>query len=225
MENGSHVDGPFFDSSLCRGQDLELPLRRQEHQRRPQPAHRLARRPAAAVGQRRANWPRRQRLWETGYTDSFNDVCNIHSDDVRGNAAPYDFQLFNLQTMFLIQGATGTDREFYVPVNIDTDQLPFIRPGVQPIPTINHPPGIRMESHSLAAARLARGPIPRPRQVNSAAGHVSPVVPPAQPLGADVLHAILRSDGRNGARRKRVDDRRAPDDRGVRCALASGRTR
>jgi hypothetical protein len=52
--------------------------------------------------------------------------------------------------MFLIQGAVGTDREFYVPVNIDFDQLPFIRPGTQPITTINHPPGIRMESKSLA---------------------------------------------------------------------------
>jgi hypothetical protein len=64
--------------------------------------------------------------------------------------------------MFLIQGATGTDREFYVPVNIDTDQLPFIRPGVQPIPNINHPPGIRMESHSLPplGSREARYHVP-----------------------------------------------------------------
>jgi hypothetical protein len=52
--------------------------------------------------------------------------------------------------MFLITGAKGTDREFFVPVNVDIDQLPFLRPGVQPISVINHPPFIRMESQSLA---------------------------------------------------------------------------
>ena len=45
------------------------------------------------------------------------------------SALPYDWQLFNLQTMFLITGAKGTDREFFVPVNFDIDQLPFIRPA------------------------------------------------------------------------------------------------
>jgi hypothetical protein len=52
--------------------------------------------------------------------------------------------------MFLITGAKGTDREFFVPVNVDIDQLPFLRPGAQPISVINHPPFIRMESQSLA---------------------------------------------------------------------------
>jgi hypothetical protein len=162
MENGSHVDGPFFDSKLCRGQDLNF------HYvvTNTNDGHNLL---TASLGAQPQLWanvvligPGGQRLWETGYTDSSNDVCNIHSDDVRKHRAPYDAQLFNLQTMFLIQGATGTDREFYVPVNFDTDQLPFIRPGVQPISTINHPPGIRMESRSLAplGSREARFHVP-----------------------------------------------------------------
>jgi hypothetical protein len=162
MENGSHVDGPFFDSSLCRGQDLNF------HYvvKNTNEGHNLL---TASLGAQPQLWanvvligPDGTRLWESGYTDSFNDVANIHSEDVRWKRVPYDFQLFNLQTMFLIQGATGTDREFYVPVNIDTDQLPFIRPGVQPIPNINHPPGIRMESHSLPplGSREARYHIP-----------------------------------------------------------------
>jgi hypothetical protein len=150
MENGSHVDGPFFDSKLCRGKDLNFHYVITNKNE----GHNLL---IASLGAQPQLWtnvvligPDGQRLWETGYTDSSNDVCNIHSDDVRKHRAPYDYQLFNLQSMFLIQGAVGTDREFYVPVNIDTDQLPFIRPGVQPITTINHPPGIRMESRSLA---------------------------------------------------------------------------
>ncbi len=150
MENGSHVDGPFFDSPLCRGQDLNFHYVVTNTNE----GHNLL---TASLGAQPQLWadivligPDGRRLWESGYTDSFGDLANIHSEDVRQHRAPYDFQLFNLQTMFLIQGATGTDREFLVPVNIDIDQLPFIRPGVQPISTINHPPGIRMESHSLA---------------------------------------------------------------------------
>ena len=77
-------------------------------------------------------------------------MADIHSEDVRNNRIPYDWQLFNLQTMFLIAGAKGTDREFFLPVNFDIDQLPFIRPGAQPISVLNHPPFIRMESRSLA---------------------------------------------------------------------------
>jgi hypothetical protein len=150
MENGSHVDGPFFDSSLCRGQDLNFHYVVTNTNE----GHNLL---TASLGAQPQLWanivligPDGTRLWETGYTDSSNDVCNIHSDDVRKRRAPYDYQLFNLQSMFLIQGATGTDREFYVPLNLDTDQLPFFRPGAQPITTLNHPPAIRMESRSLA---------------------------------------------------------------------------
>ena len=150
MENGSHVDGPFFDSQLGRGHDLKFHY----DVTNTNDGHNLL---TASLGAQPQLWanvvligPDGRRIWETGYVDSDNDVANIHSVDVRNHRLPYDKQLFNLQTMFLVQGATGTDREFYVPVNFDFDQLPFIRPGVQPITTINHPPGIRMESRSLA---------------------------------------------------------------------------
>ncbi len=150
MQNGSHVDGPFFDSPLCHGQDLNFHYVVTNTNE----GHNLL---TASLGAQPQLWanvvligPDGTRLWETGYTDTCGDVANIHSVDVREHRLPYDFQLFNLQTMFLIQGATGTDREFYLPVNLDTDQIPFIRPGVQPIPNINHPPTIRMESRSLA---------------------------------------------------------------------------
>jgi hypothetical protein len=102
--------------------------------------------------------PDGRRLWETGYTDSVGDVASIHSVDVRNKRIPFDWQLFNLQSMFLITGAKGTDREFYVPVNLDIDQLPFIRPGTQPITVLNHPPLIRMESQSLAPLGSRRVP-------------------------------------------------------------------
>ncbi len=162
MQNGSHVDGPFFDSPQCRGQDLNFHYVVTNTNE----GHNLL---TASLGAQPQLWanvaligPDGKRLWETGYTDSFGDVANIHSVDVRHHRLPYDFQLFNLQTMFLIQGAVGTDREFYVPVNIDFDQLPFIRPGVQPISVLNHPPTIRMESRSLAplGSREARYHIP-----------------------------------------------------------------
>jgi nitrate/TMAO reductase-like tetraheme cytochrome c subunit len=150
MENGSHVAGPFFDSTLGRGQDLRFHYVVTNTNE----GHNLL---TASLGAQPQYWanvvligPDGRRLWETGYLDSYGDLANIHSVDVRNKLLPYDHQLFNLQTMFLITGAKGTDREFYVPVNVDIDQLPFIRPGVQPISVINHPPFIRMESQSLA---------------------------------------------------------------------------
>jgi hypothetical protein len=151
MENGSHIEGPIFDSPPCRGQDLNL------HYivTNTNDGHNLV---TASLGAQPQLWanivligPDGSRLWETGYTDSSGDLANIHSHDVRNKLIPFDWQLFNLQTMFLITGVKGTDREFFVPVNLDIDQLPFIRPGTQPISVLNHPPFIRMESQSLAA--------------------------------------------------------------------------
>ncbi len=158
MENGSHVDGPFFDSPRCRGEDLHLHFLVTNTNE----GHNLL---TASLGAQPQLWanivligPDGRRLWETGYTDSFGDLANIHSYDVRHKKIPYDWQLFNLQSMFLITGAKGTDREFYVPVNVDIDQLPFIRPGTQPVSVINHPPFIRMESQSLAPLGSRRVP-------------------------------------------------------------------
>jgi hypothetical protein len=81
--------------------------------------------------------------------DSNGDLCNHHSMDVTQGRVPADLQLFNLQTQFLITGVKGTDREMYLPINVDIDQLPFLRPGAQPITVLNHPPFIRMEAHSI----------------------------------------------------------------------------
>lgn len=162
MENGSHVDGPHFESPPRCGQDLKFHYVVTNTNE----GHNLL---TASLGAQPQFWanvvligPDGQRLWETGYLDSLGDLANIHSEDVRNKRIPYDHQLFNLQTMFLITGVKGTDREFFVPVNVDIDQLPFIRPGVQPITVINHPPFIRMESQSLAplGSRKAKYRIP-----------------------------------------------------------------
>ncbi len=150
MENGSHVDGPFFEAPARVGQELKFSyvvVNRNE-------GHNL---PTASLGAQPQLWanvvligPRGQRLWESGYLDGNGDLADIHSVAVRNKQLPFDWQLFNLQTMFLITGAKGTDREFYLPVNIDVDPLPFIRPAGQPVSVINHPPFIRMEARSLA---------------------------------------------------------------------------
>ncbi len=156
MENGSHVDGPFFKSPPQRGRDLVLHYNVSNTNE----GHNL---PTASLGAQPQLWanvvlidPDGQRVWETGYTDHWGDLCDIHSQDVRRGIAPFDSQLFNLQTMFLITGATGTDREFYLPVNVDFDQLPFLRPGAIPTSVTNHPPFIRMESRSIAPLGVKR---------------------------------------------------------------------
>jgi hypothetical protein len=156
MENGSHVDGPFFKAPPRRGTDLVLHY----HVANTNEGHNL---PTASLGAQPQLWanvvliaPDGRRAWETGYTDHWGDLCDIHSQDVRKGIIPFDSQLFNLQTMFLITGATGTDREFYLPVNVDFDQLPFLRPGAIPTTVTNHPPFIRMESRSIAPLGVKR---------------------------------------------------------------------
>ncbi len=165
MENGSHVDGPYFDTPLVRGQDLKFHYVMTNTNE----GHNL---PSGSLGAQPQLWanvvligPRGNRLWESGYTDRWGDVADIHSEDVRHKRIPYDWQLFNLQTMFLISGAKGTDREFFLPINFDIDQLPYLRPGAQPISVINHPPFIRMEGRSLAPLGSRRIPYRIPAEL------------------------------------------------------------
>ena len=56
----------------------------------------------------------------------------------------------------------GTDREMYLPVNFDLDQIPFLRPPPQPTTVINHPPFVRMEGRSLPplGSRFANYKVP-----------------------------------------------------------------
>jgi hypothetical protein len=165
MENGSHVEGPFFDGPQRVGQELNFSyvvINTNE-------GHNL---PTASLGAQPQLWanvvlvgPDGRRLWESGYLDANGDLADIHSVAVRNKELEFDWQLFNLQTMFLITGAKGTDREFYLPVNIDIDPLPFIRPAPQPVSVINHPPLIRMEARSLAPLGSRRVPYKVPAQL------------------------------------------------------------
>jgi hypothetical protein len=158
MENGSHVEGPFFKKPAVRGQDLKFDYIVTNANE----GHNL---PTASLGAQPQLWanvvligPQGNRLWESGYLDKLGDLADIHSEEVRHKRIAYDWQLFNLQTMFLITGAKGTDREFYLPINIDIDQLAFIRPAAQPVSVLNHPPFIRMEARSLAPLGVRRVP-------------------------------------------------------------------
>jgi len=63
---------------------------------------------------------------------------------------------------FITTNVKGTDREMYLPINLDNDQLPFIRPGGTPSSVNNHPPNVRMEKHSIPplATRTANYKVP-----------------------------------------------------------------
>lgn len=149
LENGSKLDGPFFNGQPR----INKALKFQYCMTNIDEGHNF---PSGSLGAQPQVWlnvvligPCGQRLWESGYTDSNGDICDNHSLDVLARKAPLDKQLFNLQTKFVIQNVKGTDREMYLPVNLDIDQLPFIRPAPQAVTVINHPPGVRMEAHSL----------------------------------------------------------------------------
>ncbi len=149
LENGSKVDGPFFLDEPRLG----APLKLYYCVTNLNPGHNM---PSGSLGAQPQIWlnvvligPDGNWLWESGYLDSQGDLADLHSEDVLKHRLPHDKQLFNLQTKFLTTNVKGTDREMYLPVNFDFDQLPFFRPAPQPVTVINHPPFIRMEGHSL----------------------------------------------------------------------------
>ncbi len=149
MEAGTHIDGPIFEQQPQVGNDL--------------PLHYIVTNvseghnsPSGSLGAQPQLWlnvvltgPDGCHLWESGYLDANGDLANQHSLLVTGRQIPPDKQLFNLQTQFMITGVKGTDREMYLPVNVDIDQLPFLRPGNIPYSVMNHPPFIRMEQKSI----------------------------------------------------------------------------
>ncbi len=151
LENGSRIDGPYFDRNPSLGNDLNFHYCVQNISK----GHNM---PSGSLGAQPQLWlnvvligPDGNRLWESGYLDSQGDLADMHSSDVHNRRIPPDLQLFNLQTKFLTTNVKGTDREMYLPINVDIDQLPFIRPASQPVTVINHPPFIRMEAHSIPA--------------------------------------------------------------------------
>ena len=162
LENGSKLDGPFFADTPQIGQ----PLNFNYCLTNTNPGHNM---PSGSLGAQPQLWmnvvligPDGQRLWETGHVDSNGDLADNHSLDVLSRLIPFDDQLFNLQSKFLVSNVKGTDREVYLPINFDVDQLPFIRPAPQPVTVLNHPPGIRLEGHSIPAlgSRKAKFSVP-----------------------------------------------------------------
>jgi hypothetical protein len=157
MENGSHIDGPFFKGDPQTGRSLDFTYKITNIN----PGHNM---PSGSLGAQPEIWvnvalfnPQGKRVWESGYTDSHGDMADLHSRDVRAGKIPADKQLVNLQTKFLTTNVKGTDREMYLPINLDFDQLPFIRPAGVPTSVLNHPPFVRMESRSIPplGARVA----------------------------------------------------------------------
>jgi hypothetical protein len=149
MSNGSHLDGPFFDDILRLNRDVSFHLEVQNLTE----GHNL---PSGSLGAQPQLWinvalidPKGVNIWESGYLDESGDLADQHSEAVLEGKIPFDSQLFNLQTKFLTTNVKGGDREMYLPVNFDVDQIPYIRPAGVPSTVLNHPPFIRMEGRSL----------------------------------------------------------------------------
>ncbi len=162
MANSSRLDGPFFRDKPRLGRPLKFYYKVTNLN----PGHNF---PSGSLGAQPEIWldvalisPEGSNVWESGYVDDHGDFCDLHSDFVHSNQIGYDEQLFNLQSKFLTTNVKGTDREMYLPVNLDFDQLPLVRPGGQPVSVLNHPPFVRMEQRSLPplGSRLAKYTVP-----------------------------------------------------------------
>jgi hypothetical protein len=162
MENGTKVTGPFFADAPKVGKDLKF----RYQVTNTNPGHHL---PSGSLGAQPEIWlnvaltgPDGKNLWESGYMDSFGDVADNHSQDVQYGKLAFDEQLVNFQTKFLTANIKGTEREMYLPINLDVDQIPFIRPANAPNSVLNHPNGVRMEARSITplGSRAAKYTVP-----------------------------------------------------------------
>ena len=149
MENGTKIDGPYFDGDPKAGKTLAFSYKIKNVNT----GHNL---PSGSLGAQPQLWvnvalvdPDGKNIWESGYVDSNGDMADLHSLDVAAGKIRTDQQLVNLQTKFLTTNVKGTDREMYLPVNFDIDPLPHLRPPQIPTTVLNHPPLVRLENHSL----------------------------------------------------------------------------
>lgn len=162
LENASRLDGPFFEGRPAAGKTFSFTYKLTNLNK----GHNL---PSGSLGAQPELWlnvslidPDGKRIWESGYVDSHGDVADLQSLDVRAGKIPHDDQLFNMQAKFITTNLKGTDREMYLPINVDFDQLPFIRPGGTPVSLLNHPPNARMEKRSIPplGTRVAKYKVP-----------------------------------------------------------------
>jgi len=173
LENGSTLDGPFFVTKPQAGKDFAFDYKLTNLNK----GHNL---PSGSLGAQPELWlnvvltdPDGKWVWESGYVDSHGDFADLQSRDVRartsdkdgpfkGQPLPFDDQLFSLGAKFITTNVKGTDREMYLPINLDVDQRPFIRPGGAPTSLLNHPPGARLEKRSIPplGSRVAKYKVP-----------------------------------------------------------------
>ena len=162
LEIASHLDGPFFKGRPEVGKTFAFEYKITNRNK----GHNL---PSGSLGAQPELWlnvalidPDGKRVWESGYVDSHGDVADLQSEDVQKGKIPHDDQLVSMQAKFITTNVKGTDREMYLPINLDFDQLPFIRPGGTPTSLLNHPPFARMEKRSIPplATRVAKYKVP-----------------------------------------------------------------
>jgi hypothetical protein len=162
LETASHLDGPFFKGRPEVGKALSFEYKISNRNK----GHNL---PSGSLGAQPELWlnvalhdPDGKRIWESGYVDKYGDVADLQSEEVQKGTIEHDDQLVNMQAKFITTNVKGTDREMYLPINLDFDQLPFIRPGGTPVSLLNHPPFARMEKRSIPplGTRVAKYKVP-----------------------------------------------------------------
>jgi nitrate/TMAO reductase-like tetraheme cytochrome c subunit len=164
MESASRLDGPFFDKPPSVGKPFSFSYKLTNLNK----GHNL---PSGSLGAQPELWlnvalidPDGKNVWESGYVDKYGDLADLQSVEVGDSKSklPHDDQLFSMQSKFLTTNLKGTDREMYLPINLDFDQDPFIRPGGAPTSILNHPPNARLEKRSIPplGSRTARYKVP-----------------------------------------------------------------
>jgi hypothetical protein len=162
LENASEIEGPIFKGRPEAGKAFAFEYRIHNRNK----GHNL---PSGSLGAQPELWlnvalhdPDGNIVWESGYVDKYGDVADLQSKEVREGTIDHDDQLVSMQAKFITTNVKGTDREMYLPINLDVDQRPFIRPGGTPTSLLNHPPLARMEKRSIPplGTRVAKYKVP-----------------------------------------------------------------
>src|SRR5690606_18088562 len=145
MENGTRVKGPYSAGTPKVGRALAFSYKiKNLNSGHNLPSWSLGAPPQLWVNVALVDTDGRN-IWEPGYVESNGDVADLHSLDVGAGKIKADNQLVNFQAKFITTNIKGTDREMYLPVNLDVDPLPHLRPPQVPTTVLNHPPLVRME--------------------------------------------------------------------------------
>jgi len=88
-------------------------------------------------------------VYVSGDRDPNGDLRDAHSLYVHNGEVPRDWDLFSLQSKFLVRLLRGGEREQVLAINSSADVLPFVRPEARATTIYGRPRGARKQKETI----------------------------------------------------------------------------